>query len=153
MPSLKVGHLDLGYDVSAEQMQRIAQRNGAPEHAVNGGLQDVTGWTIVLSDLRPAAASNTRGTLDWLPQMEKLAAAVGAVIQHPNGSPSSGSYFVYPSIQPHKGGRRVKKSTDVTPEVNEMLAVLSEHGISLGDIVDEAARAKFAALSSSQAVR
>ena len=47
-------------------------------------------------------------------------------------------------IRPHKGGRSVKKSTDVTPEVDKMLTELyKNYHISLGDIVDEAARAKY----------
>lgn len=46
-------------------------------------------------------------------------------------------------ITPHKGGRFIKRSTDVTPEVNAMLATLKERGISLGDLVEEAARQKY----------
>lgn len=49
-------------------------------------------------------------------------------------------------ITPHKGGRTVKKSTDVTPEVSEMLAHLwQHHNISLGDIVAEAVKVKYQA--------
>lgn len=147
MPKIKVGSVDIrlsGEDVTPEQMNNIAARNGASEHAMFGQEQDVSGWKIVLRDLRPAGKQ--RGTLDYLPQLQKLAAAVGAVIQHPTGDVSGDSYFIYPAILPHKGGRRVKKSTDVTPEVDKMLAALSEHGISLGDIVDEAVRQKYAAL-------
>ncbi len=40
-------------------------------------------------------------------------------------------------ITPHKGGRTIKRSLDVTPETNERLRILREqHGISLGDLVD-----------------
>lgn len=47
-------------------------------------------------------------------------------------------------ITPHKGGRTVKKSTDVTPVVASMLEVLyTQHSISLGDIVEEATIEKF----------
>ena len=52
-------------------------------------------------------------------------------------------------ITPHKGGRTVKKSTDVTPEVDSMLAELyQQHEISLGDIVDEAVRSKYLTVTS-----
>lgn len=51
-------------------------------------------------------------------------------------------------ITPHKGGRTVQRSTTVTPEVGDMLKYLKkEHGISLGDIVDEAVRGKYQELS------
>ena len=44
-------------------------------------------------------------------------------------------------ISPHKGGRSVRKSTDVTPEVARMLAYLwKEHNISLGDLVADVTR-------------
>lgn len=44
-------------------------------------------------------------------------------------------------ITPHKGGRSVRKSTDVTPEVAQMLAYLWEnYKISLGDLVSMAAQ-------------
>lgn len=43
-------------------------------------------------------------------------------------------------ITPYKGGRTVKRSTDVTPETNQRLQILSErHNISLGDLVEAAA--------------
>lgn len=44
-------------------------------------------------------------------------------------------------ITPHKGGRTIKKSTDVTPEVAEMLAKID---VSLGDLVEEAVRSRYA---------
>ena len=48
-------------------------------------------------------------------------------------------------ITPHKGGRTIKRSSDVTPETNERLAVLrDQYGISLGDLIEEAAAAKLA---------
>lgn len=50
-------------------------------------------------------------------------------------------------ITPHKGGRTIKRSTDVTPEVNAMLATLKERGISLGDLVEEAAQRKIAEIN------
>lgn len=51
-------------------------------------------------------------------------------------------------IMPHKGGRTVKKSTDVTLDVSNMLAYLwREHHISLGDIVEDAVIAKYLELS------
>lgn len=49
-------------------------------------------------------------------------------------------------ITPHKGGRTIKRSTDVSPEVDAMLKALHANGISLGDLVEEAARTKHAAL-------
>lgn len=50
-------------------------------------------------------------------------------------------------ITPHKGGRTIKRSTDVTPEVNAMLVALKERGISLGDLVEEAAQRKIAKMT------
>lgn len=50
-------------------------------------------------------------------------------------------------ITPHKGGRTIKRSTDVTPETNAILAELTRRGISLADLIEEAARTKLAALS------
>lgn len=51
-------------------------------------------------------------------------------------------------IMPHKGGRTVKKSTDVSPDVSNMLAYLwREHHISLGDIIEDAVIAKYIELS------
>ena len=52
-------------------------------------------------------------------------------------------------ITPHKGGRTVKKSTDVTPELDQMLAYLwQQHNISLGDIVAEAVKVKYQSVTS-----
>jgi hypothetical protein len=50
-------------------------------------------------------------------------------------------------VTPHKGGRTIKRSTDVTPETNERLRLLAEQGISLGDLIEESAAAKFAQLA------
>lgn len=48
-------------------------------------------------------------------------------------------------ITPRKGGRSVRKSSDVTPEVAQMLAYLwKQHKISLGDLIDTAARVFYA---------
>ncbi len=48
-------------------------------------------------------------------------------------------------ITPFKGGRSIRKSSDVTPEVAQMLAYLrQECGISLGDLIDKAAHALYA---------
>jgi hypothetical protein len=42
-------------------------------------------------------------------------------------------------ITPHKGGRTVKRSLDVTPETNDQLRTLREvYGVTLGDLVDAA---------------
>lgn len=50
-------------------------------------------------------------------------------------------------ITPHKGGRTIKRSTDVTPETNERLAVLrNRYDISLGDLIEQAAAARIAEL-------
>lgn len=50
-------------------------------------------------------------------------------------------------ITAHKGGRTVKRSSDVSAEVNEMLTWLrQEHDISLGDLIEEAARQKYTEL-------
>lgn len=52
------------------------------------------------------------------------------------------------NITPHKGGRTIKRSTDVTPETNERLAVLrDQYDISLGDLIEQAAAAKLAQLA------
>ena len=51
-------------------------------------------------------------------------------------------------IRPYKGGRVVKKSTDVTLEISVMLGYLRKYyGISLGDLVEEAVRQKFSDLA------
>lgn len=48
-------------------------------------------------------------------------------------------------IKAFKGGRSVRKSSDVTPEVARMLAYLKKvHKISLGDLIDIAVRALYA---------
>lgn len=40
------------------------------------------------------------------------------------------------TIPPHKGGRTIKKSADVTPETEAKLKDLKEkHGLSLGDLI------------------
>lgn len=49
-------------------------------------------------------------------------------------------------ITPHKGGRTIKRSTDVTPETQRFLEALRESGISLGDLIEEAARQKYTEL-------
>ncbi len=43
------------------------------------------------------------------------------------------------TITPHKGGRTICKSTNVTPETNELIKHLCKYGISLGDLVEWAA--------------
>ena len=57
------------------------------------------------------------------------------------------TYNVLPKkrmITPYKGGRSIPKSTNVTPQIAQKLADLrSDHGISLGDIIDEAVTAKW----------
>ncbi len=41
------------------------------------------------------------------------------------------------TITPHKGGRTVKVSSDVTPETKKAINALRElHGLSLGDLVE-----------------
>lgn len=137
-----------GSIVSAVQMQAIAQHNGLDEHATDG-QQDMTGLTVTLGALCAADIQGRYGTYRFIPQLEAMAARVGAVIQHPGDSTeapgewSRSSYFTYPSVRqitPHKGGRTIKKSTDVTPEIAEMLAQLD---ISLGDLVEEAVRSRY----------
>lgn len=49
-------------------------------------------------------------------------------------------------ITPHKGGRTIKRSTDVTPETQQALETLRQAGISLGDLVEEAALRKVSEL-------
>lgn len=143
-----------GVAVAAIQMQAIAQRNELDSHQADG-WQDMTGLTVTLGDLCAADAHGRHGFNRYLPQLQDMAARVGAVIQHPGDSEhaagewSRSSYFVYPSerkITPHKGGRTIKKSTDVTPETAEMLAKLDT---SLGDLVEEAVRARYAQMQTS----
>lgn len=125
------------------QMQAVAQRNGLDSHQ-NDGYQDMTGLTVTLDDLRTADTHGRHGLRHYVPQLEAMAARVGAVVQHPGDKLSESSYFVYPTVRqitPHKGGRTVKKSTDMTPEVAEMLAKLD---ISLGDLVEDAVRSRYA---------
>ena len=43
-------------------------------------------------------------------------------------------------ITPHKGGRTVKVSSDVTPETKERIVRLKAHGVSLGDLIEWAAK-------------
>ena len=50
-------------------------------------------------------------------------------------------------ITPHKGGRTVSRRCDVTPQTDERLRILKdEHGVSLGDLVEAAARDMLALL-------
>lgn len=60
----------------------------------------------------------------------------------------AGEWLKQRHITPHKGGRTVKRSTDVTPETQTALEVLRQAGISLGDLVEEAAQRKLAELRS-----
>jgi len=54
-------------------------------------------------------------------------------------------------ITPHKGGRTIKRSTDVTPETDALLRHLSvNYNISLGDLVEEAAEAKVSEIEKEQ---
>ena len=55
------------------------------------------------------------------------------------------------TIKPHKGGRTVSRRCDVTPETAERLKVLKDkHHISLGDLVEAAARYMLALLEPKQ---
>jgi len=137
--------------LSLLQMQQVAQRNGLESHALYGEKQDLAGLKVVAEDLGV-------GHIAWdAEHLQSLAAQVGATVQHPGGADtaafppgywSRNSFFVYPSggITPHKGGRIIKKSTDVTPETAAILRRLSDLGVSLGDLVEEAARQKLAEL-------
>ena len=139
------GGYALGQKVTPRQMQNIAQSNGLETHALAGEWQDMAGLKVTINDMHPES-----GWVDAIPHFEQLAARVGAVIQHPEPSSrglySRASYFVYPTITPHKGGRNVKKSTDVTPTTAKLLDALRERGVSLGDLVEEAAKVKAAEL-------
>jgi len=46
------------------------------------------------------------------------------------------------TITPHKGGRKIKKSLDVTPATAAAIAHLATQGVSLGDLVEWAAKEK-----------
>jgi hypothetical protein len=149
-----VGHGGFSPKLTPIQMQAVAQRNGLDSHQ-DDGYQDMAGLTVTLADLWTGDTSGRHGYSLFFNQLMELAARVGAVIQHPGslvqgkapGEWSPESYFTYPvrrEITPHKGGRTVKKSTDVTPEVASMIVKLSEQGVSLGDIVEAAVRSRFA---------
>lgn len=58
----------------------------------------------------------------------------------------AGEWLKQRHITPHKGGRTVKRSTDVTQETQAALEALRQAGISLGDLVEEAAQRKLAEL-------
>lgn len=147
---VRIGSTD---GVSEAVMQRIAQRNRLESHATGAQEQDMAGLAVALLDLRADDPHGSRGLLRFIPRMESLAAACGATIQHPGdgtkqpGEWSNESFFVYPSggVTPHKGGRTVKKSLDVTPETDAILKELRKRGVSLGDLVEQAAREKLAA--------
>lgn len=63
----------------------------------------------------------------------------------------AGEWLKRRHITPHKGGRTVKRSTDVTPETNERLRILSEcHNISLGDLIEAAAADTLAMLEAAK---
>ena len=46
-------------------------------------------------------------------------------------------------ITPHKGGRTVKLSSDATPEIHAMLKELHEHGVSLGDLIEQVVKEEY----------
>lgn len=81
-----------------------------------------------------------------------ISAAVDAVLAiYPNARATlakeeAADWLKQRQITPHKGGRTIKRSTDVSPEIDAMLKELHASGISLGDLVEEAARTKHAAL-------
>lgn len=55
-------------------------------------------------------------------------------------NPECGKILKPRTITPHKGGRTLKKSTDVTPETAAILAELwQDHHVSLGDVIEWAA--------------
>ena len=58
----------------------------------------------------------------------------------------AGEWLKQRHITPHKGGRTIKRSTDVTPETQAALEELRQAGISLGDLVEEAAQRKLSEL-------
>lgn len=94
-----------GDGVSAEQMQRIAQSNGLDRHATADHQQDLSGLRVSIRDLW---TNQDRGWVANIPQLEAMAARVGAVVQHPGnqsevaafrvaaGEWSLNSFFVYP---------------------------------------------------------
>jgi hypothetical protein len=57
-------------------------------------------------------------------------------------------------IKAFKGGRSVRKSSDVTPEVARMLAYLKKvHKISLGDLIDRATKTLYAERHSQEVIK
>jgi hypothetical protein len=137
----------LGATLTLSQIQWIAHRNGLKSHAAVGEVQDMTGLRIIIDDLHPES-----GWRMVIPHFESLAARVGATIHHPElgttDAYTRASYFDYPRL-PRVEKRSIKKSVDVTPTTNDTLATLRACGISLADLVEEAAQRKWLEISTS----
>lgn len=140
MPFLTIDGKRSNTTITRRQAQAIAQRNKLDAVAVFGEKWNVGGLTVALDDLRNDDEFGQHGWLYYTDQLDTMAAEVGAVVQHPRGQYSNDSFFVYPDIVPHKGGRSVMTSVRITPEINAMLEQLRKDGVTLSDIVDGAVR-------------
>lgn len=100
------GEVLRGYAIRPTQLQRIAQANSLESHSTYGQHQDMTGLKVTLYSLRD---NPNDGWFALIPQLEAMAARVGATIQHPGNESeieafrveprkwSLNSYFVYPA--------------------------------------------------------
>lgn len=147
MPFLTIDGKRSGTTITRRQAQAIAQRNKLDEVAVFGEKWSVAGLTVTINDLRSDDEFGSHGVLYFTDQLNSMAAEVGAVVQHPSGRYNDDSFFVYPDVTPHKGGRSVMTSVRITPEINAMLEQLRKDGVTLSDIVDGAVRQRYAEVS------
>lgn len=135
----------LGATLTLRQMEWIARSNRLETHALAGQVQDMTGVRVTLNDLHPES-----GWRDSIAHLESLATRVGATIYHPELGThhpyTRASYFDYPRL-PRLEKRSIKKSVDVTPTTRDTLATLRACGISLADLVEEAAQRKWIEVS------
>lgn len=102
---------------------------------------------IGVSDTHPMAGGRCTVLVTGGASIEDGIAAVLAVYPDARATTDkaeAAEWLKHRHVTPHKGGRTIKRSTDVTPETNERLRLLAEHGISLGDLIEDAAIAKLA---------
>lgn len=143
MPFLTIGGKRSGTTITRRQAQAIAQRNQLDAVALLGEKWSVGGLTVTLNDLRTDDEFGGHDVLHFTDQLDFMAAEVGAVVQHPNGRYDNDSFFVYPDVTPHKGGRSIMTSVRITPEIHAMLERLRKDNVPLSDIVDGAVRLNY----------
>jgi len=106
---------------------------------------------IGVHDTHPLASERCTVFYGGGSKVQDFVAAVLAIYPDARATTSkeeAGEWLKQRHITPHKGGRTVKRSTDVTPETQAALETLRLAGISLGDLVEEAAQRKLAELRS-----